>query len=92
MPLLILLWVISSLYISVGCYDQAATKPRIGGLGFQVCWMVSVDRRRNKDVCRTHYALTAVLVILPARWADVALQPLVSLSVRQVEHSPAAIT
>jgi hypothetical protein len=50
----------------------------------KVCWMVSVDRRRNKDVCRTHYALTAVLVILPTRWADVALQPLVFFSVRQV--------
>jgi hypothetical protein len=31
-----------------------------------------------------HYALIAVLVILPARWAGVALQPLVFLSVRQV--------
>jgi hypothetical protein len=31
-----------------------------------------------------HYALTAVLVILPARWASVALQPLVFLLVRQV--------
>ena len=44
-----------------------------------------VDRREKKGMYEDkHYALTAVLMILSARWADAALQPLVSLSVRQV--------
>ena len=45
-----------------------------------------VDRREKKGMYEDkHYALTdTVLMILSARWADVALQPLVSLSVRHV--------
>ena len=44
-----------------------------------------VDRREKKGMYEDkHHALTAVLMILSARWVDAALQPLVSLSVRQV--------
>ena len=47
-------------------------------------WLKVVDLEGKGMYADKHYALTAVLVILPARWADVALQPLVFLSVRQV--------
>jgi hypothetical protein len=44
-----------------------------------------VDRREKKECMKTNTThLQTVLMILSARWADAALQPLVSLSVRQV--------
>ena len=44
-----------------------------------------VDRREKKECMKTNTThLQTVLVNSSARWADVALQPLVFLSVRQV--------
>jgi hypothetical protein len=45
----------------------------------------NVDRREKKECMKTNTThLQTVLMILSARWANAALQPLVSLSVRQV--------
>jgi hypothetical protein len=47
--------------------------------------VVVVDRREKKECMKTNTThLQTVLVNSSARWADVALQPLVFLSVRQV--------